>query len=161
MTVQEEVIVTKSVSVEAPLAVAFSVFVEQRWWPVTTHHIAPTPGVAAVLEPFVGGRWYERDAAGIETDWGVVQVWQPPYRLVVTWQVNPQWTYEADPMQGSEIEVTFTPESAERTRVDLVHRRLERYGDSTEYMVSILDAKGGEPLEAYARYVSELGDRTA
>ncbi len=150
----EDVIVAKEVTVEAPLAVAFEVFIEQTWWPVTTHHIASTPGVATVLEPFVGGRWYERDADGIETDWGVVMAWQPPHRIVLTWQVNAQWGYEVDPLLGSEIEVTFTPQGENSTRVALVHRRLERYGVETERMVSILDAKGGEPLEAYARYIA-------
>lgn len=154
MPVVEEVIVAKEVTVEAPLAVAFDVFVEHAWWPVESHHIAPTPGVAAVLEPFIGGRWYERDAGGVETDWGVVKIWQPPYRLLLTWQVNPQWTYEEDPLRGSEIEVTFTPVDANQTRVALVHRRLERYGPETGRMVSILDAKGGEPLAVYARYMA-------
>lgn len=154
MPTLDEVIVAKEVTVAAPIAVAFDVFVEHAWWPVVTHHIAPTPGVEAVLEPFVGGRWYERDANGVETDWGVVKVWQPPYRLLLTWQVNPQWTYEEDPLLGSEIEVTFTPMDDEHTTVALVHRRLERYGPETGRMVSILEAKGGEPLDAYARYMA-------
>lgn len=73
----------------------------------------------------------QRDAQGVETDWGVVVAWQPPYRILLTWQVDPRWSYVADPLNGSEIEITFTEESPTRTRVALVHRCLERYGEET------------------------------
>lgn len=154
MIIEQEIVVAKSVLVKAPLATAFDVFVGQEWWPLATHRITEgEPGVEAVLEPFQGGRWFERSADGIETDWGTVLAWQPPYRILLTWQVNPEWKYESDPQLGSEIEITFTPEGAESTRVDLTHRHLQRYGDETERMRRILDDKGGEPLLAFARYV--------
>jgi DNA-binding transcriptional ArsR family regulator len=161
MAVEPEVGVAKTVRVHAPLAVAFEVFVGQEWWPVETHHLAEPPGCEAVLEPFQGGRWYERTADGAETDWGTVLAWQPPYRLLLTWQVSPHWTYEADPNRGSEIEVTFTPESPQVTRVDLVHRHLERYGAAAERMRRILDDKGGEPLYAFARHLAATAPRLA
>lgn len=154
MPVELEIVVAKSVRVNAPLAVAFDVFVGQQWWPVATHHIAQSPGYEAVLEPFQGGRWYERAADGTETDWGTVIAWQPPHRLVLTWQVSPLWTYEEDPRHGSEIEITFTAEDQDVTRVDLIHRHLERYGPEAERMRQILDDKGGEPLLAFARHIS-------
>jgi uncharacterized protein YndB with AHSA1/START domain len=106
-----------------------------------------------VLEPFSGGRWYERATDGTEADWGTVLAWQPPHRLLLTWQVSPQWTYEEDPGRGSQIEVTFTPEVPDTTRVDLTHRHLERYGPEAERMRRILDGKGGEPLNAFARHI--------
>ena len=56
------------------------------------------------------------------------------------------------PEQGSQVEVTFTPEGPHTTRVDLTHRHLERYGPQAERMRRILDGKGGEPLAAYARH---------
>lgn len=161
MPAEPEVVVAKTVRVQAPLALAFEVFIGQEWWPVTTHHLAEPPGREAVLEPFQGGRWYERSADGVETDWGTVLVWQPPHRLLLTWQVSPHWTYEPDPSLGSEIEVTFTPESEDVTRVDLVHRRLERYGPETERMRRILDAKGGEPLAAFAKHLAATAPRLA
>lgn len=154
MATEQEVVVAKTVHVNAPLATAFDVFVDQGWWPVATHHIAVKPGHRAVLEPFQGGRWYERAEDGTETDWGTVLAWQPPYRLLLTWQVSPNWTCEADPLRGSEIEVTFTPEGPDATRVDLIHRHLERYGAETERMRRILDEKGGEPLLSYARHIA-------
>jgi DNA-binding transcriptional ArsR family regulator len=152
MTVEQEIVVAKTVRVDAPLAVAFEVFAGQRWWPVDTHHLAEPHGTEVVLEPFAGGRWYERAADGTETAWGTVLAWQPPYRLLLTWQVSPDWTYTEDPERGSQIEVTFTPESPHTTRVDLTHRHLERYGSQAERMRRILDGKGGEPLAAYARH---------
>jgi DNA-binding transcriptional ArsR family regulator len=165
MASEREITVVKSVVVRAPLAVAFDVFVGQQWWPIDTHHLADRPRQEAVLEPFAGGRWYERAADGTETDWGTVLAWQPPHGLLLTWQVSPQWTYEADPARGSEIEVTFTPEGPDQTRVDLVHRHLERYGAQAERMRRILEGKGGEPLTAYARHIASVrrpvGDGTA
>jgi DNA-binding transcriptional ArsR family regulator/uncharacterized protein YndB with AHSA1/START domain len=154
LPVEQEIVVAKTVRVDAPIAVAFDVFVGQQWWPVATHHIAEQPGREAILEPFQGGRWYERAADGTETDWGTVIVWQPPFRLLLTWQVSPRWTYEEDPCLGSQIEVTFTPEGPDVTRVDLTHRHLEWYGPETERMRRILDDKGGEPLLAFARHVA-------
>lgn len=154
MTIEQEIVVTKTVHVNAPLAVAFDVFVDQRWWPVDTHHLAEPPGTEVVLEPFEGGRWFERAADGAETDWGTVLSWQPPYRLVLTWQVSPDWTFEHDPDRGSQIEVTFTPEGRSATRVELTHRHLERYGPQAERMRRILDDKGGEPLKSFARHIA-------
>jgi DNA-binding transcriptional ArsR family regulator len=154
MTIEQEIVVAKTERVSAPLAVAFQVFVGQEWWPVSTHHLAHPAGREVVLEPFAGGRWYERAAGGTETDWGTVLAWQPPYRLLLTWQVSADWTYEPDPARGSQIEVTFTPEGPHVTRVDLVHRHLERYGPHAGRMRRILDGKGGEPLAAFARYLA-------
>ncbi len=153
-TAESELSVAKTVRVNAPLAIAFEVFIKQTWWPVHTHHLAEPPGTEVILEPFPGGRWYERDTDGTETEWGTVLAWQPPYRLLLSWQVSAQWTYVADPALGSQIEVTFTPEGAEVTRVDLTHRHLERYGQEAGRMRRILDAKGGEPLAAYARHLA-------
>jgi uncharacterized protein YndB with AHSA1/START domain len=150
----DEIVVAKTVRVNAPLAVAFEVFAEQGWWPVATHHLAGASGSEVVLEPFRGGRWYERAPDGTETDWGTVLAWQPPARLLLTWQVSPDWTYDPDPARGSEIEVTFTPDG-EGTRVDFTHRHLERYGDQAERMRRILDGQGGEPLAAFARHFAE------
>jgi DNA-binding transcriptional ArsR family regulator/uncharacterized protein YndB with AHSA1/START domain len=154
VTAGHEIVVAKTVRVTAPLDVAFEVFAGQAWWPVMTHHLADPPGRDVVLEPFQGGRWYERAADGTETDWGTVLAWQPPHRLLLTWQVGPQWTYESDPARGSEIEVTFTPEGPDSTRVDLTHRHIERYGPEAERMRRILEGKGGEPLTAFARHIA-------
>jgi DNA-binding transcriptional ArsR family regulator len=153
MTTEQEIVVAKSVRVNAPLAVAFDVFVGQAWWPVDTHHLAEPHGSEVVLEAFECGRWYERTSDGEQTDWGTVLAWQPPYRLLLSWQVSPEWTYQEDPGRASQIEVTFTPEGTHCTRVDFTHRHLERYGEQAERMRRILDEKGGGPLTAFARHV--------
>jgi DNA-binding transcriptional ArsR family regulator len=155
MTAEREITVTKTVRVNAPLAVAFDVFAAQAWWPVDTHHLADPHGSEVVLEQYQGGRWYERGADGAETDWGTVLAWQPPYRILLTWQVGRQWTYEPDPARGSEIEVTFTADGDGVTRVDLSHRHIERYGPEAERMRRILDSKGGKPLAAFARHMKD------
>ncbi len=154
MMEHQEIRVEKTVRVNAPLAVAFDVFIEQHWWPVDTHNLAESPGSEVVLESFPGGRWYERAPDGTETDWGTVLDWQPPYRLLLTWQVSPRWTYEPDPARASQIEVTFTPDGPDATRVRFTHRHLERYGPEAERMRRILDEKGGGPLDAFARHVA-------
>jgi DNA-binding transcriptional ArsR family regulator/uncharacterized protein YndB with AHSA1/START domain len=156
MTTEPEIVVAKTVRVNAPLAVAFDVFVGQQWWPVATHHLAHPAGNEVVLEPFEGGRWYEQTTDGQQTDWGTVLAWQPPHRLLLTFQVSAEWTVENDPARGSQIEVTFTPEGENATRVDLTHRRLEHYGQQAERMRQILDDKGGEPLQAFARHIAAV-----
>lgn len=87
----------------------------------------------------MGGRWYERAGDGTETDWGRVLVFEPPRRIVVSFQVSPEWTFEPDPAQASEIEFRFIAEGEGQTRIVLDHRCLERYGDQAEHMREVLD----------------------
>jgi DNA-binding transcriptional ArsR family regulator/uncharacterized protein YndB with AHSA1/START domain len=153
-----ELRVTKSVVVEVPRVQAFEFFIHQEgWWPVRTHHFAEPPGETVILEPFVGGRWFERGADGRECDWGTVLVWEPPRRIVVTWQMGTGWTYEPDPARGSEIEVRFLAETPQRTRVEFEHRHLERYGAQAERMRAAVDAPSGAAgvVQAYAACLSE------
>ncbi len=139
-----EVCVLKTITVELGIARAFALFVDQgRWWPVQTHHLAEPPGVTVVLEPFVGGRWFERSADGGECDWGRVLAWEPPHRLLLTFQISPDWGYEPDPGHASEVEVRFVAEGPSRTRVEFAHRYLERYGEQAERMRAVLDGPNG------------------
>lgn len=135
-----ELKVTKSIVVDVPPRQAFDFFIQlERWWPIATHHIADPAGEVAVLEPFVGGRWYERAGDGSETDWGVVLAFEPPRRILMSWLMSALWTYEPDPRRASEIEVTFLPEGSDHTRVVYEHRHLERYGDQAEEMRASLE----------------------
>lgn len=106
---------------------AFRFFTESfgSWWPAD-YHIGQSDMAEAVLEPREGGRWYERGTDGSECDWGRVLVWEPPTRLVVTWQINGQWQFDADPDRASEIEVQFTAEGPDQTVVEIEHRYLDR-----------------------------------
>lgn len=95
------------------------------WWPAD-YHIGQADMADAILEPTVGGRWYERGTDGSECDWGRVLVWEPPKRLVVTWQINGHWQFDPDPEHASEIEVRFTVDGPEQTLVELEHRHIDR-----------------------------------
>jgi uncharacterized protein YndB with AHSA1/START domain len=95
------------------------------WWPAD-YHIGQVDMADAILEPRKGGRWYERGIDGSECDWGRVLVWEPPHRLVITWQINGEWQFDSDPDHASEIEVRFTPDGPEQTTVQLEHRHLDR-----------------------------------
>jgi uncharacterized protein YndB with AHSA1/START domain len=116
-----------TITVGAPIERAFRVFTESfdTWWP-RQFHIGQADMAEAVLERREGGRWYERGVDGSECEWGRVLAWEPPHRLVVTWQINGEWQYDPDPARASEIEVRFTAEAPDRTVVALEHRLLER-----------------------------------
>jgi uncharacterized protein YndB with AHSA1/START domain len=142
--VDPEVKVTKSIVVDVVPARAFELFIDLgRWWPLATHKIAEPAGETVVLEPFVGGRWYERSRDGRETNWGHVLAFDPPHRILLSWLMGSDWRHEPDPTLASEIEVTFIGEDADRTRVVFEHRHLERYRDRAERMRAVLDRPSG------------------
>lgn len=141
--VTDPAVVRKSVLVNAPIAHAFQVFTEQHgtWWPLATKFIGAAPAQTAIIEPKVGGRWFERSADGAECDWGRVLVWDPPHRLVLTWDIGSDWKY--DPNLGTEVEIRFIAESPGTTRVELEHSRLERYGALADNMRAVFESEGG------------------
>lgn len=147
---QEEVSTVSSVTVRAPREVAFRVFIGLRWWPLATHHLAEPPGEEVRLEPFAGGRWYERGPGGREQDWGTVLAWDPPRRLLLRWHMSSDWTYEPDPALASEIEVRFTPVGPDETLVEYAHRHLERYGKGAERMRRAVDGGAARCLATFA-----------
>ena len=143
--------VRKVVTVEAPQATAWRVFTEgmSTWWPLAQYKIGQANAVAAIVEPFAGGRWYERGEDGSTCDWGRVVAWEPPARLVLTWDIGADWKY--DPVLGTELEIRFIAEGDRRTRVELEHRRLDRYGARRDEMREIFD-KGGDWGRLLARF---------
>lgn len=148
--------INRSITVAAPVARAFSVFTESMtsWWPAD-YHIGAADYAEAVLEGREGGRWYERGVDGSECDWGRVLVWEPPHRLVVTWQINGQWQYDPDPARASELELRFTPQGDAETRVDLEHRHIDRLVGGESLYESVSGEGGwGWMLERYAKGVA-------
>lgn len=145
--------VRKVISVQAPPAVAWHVFTEKMgtWWPLAHYKIGNANAVDAVIEPHVGGRWYERGDDGSTCDWGRVLTWQPHTLLVLSWDINADWRF--DPTLNTELEVRFIPEGTDRTRVELEHRRLDRYGARRDEMRAIFDTEGdwGRLLAMFAR----------
>jgi uncharacterized protein YndB with AHSA1/START domain len=144
--------VRASVTVAAPQAKAFEVFTAEigRWWKRTGTGIGKSPMRSVTLEPFVGGRWFEIGEDGVETDWGHVLEWQPSERLLLAWQIGPGWKY--DPKLVTEVELRFIPEGADRTRVELEHRHLERMGEGAERVREAISSPKGwnSKLAAFA-----------
>jgi hypothetical protein len=153
--------VRKSVTVAAPLAVAFEVFTAQieAWWPMASHHIGQADCAAVVIEPRVGGRWFERGVDGSECDWGHVLAWDAPNRVTLMWQLNAK--FEFDPSIETEVDVRFTALDANTTRVDLEHRGLDAYGADAQAMRESFSSPSGwnGMLEHYARIAAGI-DRT-
>jgi len=136
--------VRKQIVVKATQERAFRVFTAgiDRWWP-REHHIGTSPLERAVLEERPGGRWYSVSEDGSECDVGKVLSWEPPRRLLLAWQLTADWKY--DPAFVTEVEVTFTAQGPNETRVELEHRDLERYGERAQALRKALDSAGGWP----------------
>lgn len=122
--------VRREIVVDAPPERAFSVFVE-RFDAIKPreHNMLNVEIAETVFEPHVGGHIYDRGVDGSECRWARVLVYEPPQRVVFSWDITPQWTLAADLDQTSEVEVLFIQESDGRTRVALEHRHLDRHGD--------------------------------
>jgi len=147
--------VRKTVRVNAGAARAFDVFTAgfARWWP-SSHHIGAAPMKEAIIEPRVGGRWYERGEDGLECEWGKVLAWEPPTRLVLAWQINNNFKY--DPTAMSEVEIRFIAASAGVTVLELEHRNIERLGTGADEFRGKVDAPNGWTLimQTYAAAVA-------
>ncbi len=136
--------VRSSIVVEVPIDRAFAVFTEDigSWWP-PEHHILPGELAEMVFEPQVGGHVYDRAVDGSECRWARVLAFEPPDRIVISWDVSLQWQLETDPSRTSEVEVRFTAEATDRTRVELEHRKIERHGDGWEQMRGAVGSPDG------------------
>jgi uncharacterized protein YndB with AHSA1/START domain len=122
--------VTATTTVEIPIEEAFRFFTEEidSWWN-PDHHIIEAPLSHMVFEPFVGGHVYDVGTDGSECRWSRVLAYDPPHRVVFSWDINGHWALEADPALCSEVEVTFTAAGETTTQVVLRHHHLERHGD--------------------------------
>ena len=137
-TVRQQVVVDK------PVERAFRIFTEQmdRIKP-REHNMLAVDIEETVFEPRAGGRIYDRGTDGSECEWASVLAYEPPDRIVFSWNIHPRWQVEPDPERRSEVEVRFIAESPERTRVELEHRHLERHGEGWEQLRESLTAEGG------------------
>jgi uncharacterized protein YndB with AHSA1/START domain len=125
--------VHSEVVVNIPVDRAFAVFTEQMdQIKPRDHNLLAVDIEKTVFEPRVGGRIYDRGVDGSECEWATVLAYEPPDRVVFSWNISPQWQVEPDPDKRSEVEVRFIAEDERRTRVDLEHRHLDRHGDGWE-----------------------------
>ena len=152
---QQETSVRLQIVVDAPLERAFRVFTEEfdRIKP-REHNLLRVEIAETIFEPRVGGHVYDRGVDGSECRWARVLVYDPPHRLVISWDISPQWQIETNPEQTSEVEIRFIAEGPDRTRVDLEHRHLDRHGAGWEVERDTIGTDGGWPL--YLRRFAEL-----
>ena len=149
--------ITHHVVVNAPIERAFAVFPEQFGdFKPREHNLLPVPIAETVFDPRVGGQIYDRGVDGSVCRWARILVYEPPHRVAFAWDIGPTWQVESDPSRASEVEVRFTAESGERTRVDLEHRHLDRHGPGWESVAEGVDGDAGWPLylDRYARLLS-------
>lgn len=149
--------VRTSVVVEAPVEHAFSVYTEQMgsWWH-PDHHLLQGELAEMVFEPRAGGHIYDRATDGSECRWARVLAYEPPHRVVFSWDISLQWTLETDPARTSEVEVRFVALDGGRTRVELEHRHLEGHGAGWEAMRSAVASPDGWDA-GLARYAEVAG----
>lgn len=159
MTTQtSDTFVQTSIVVDAPIERAFSVFTADigSWWP-PEHHILQAELAEMVFEPRQGGHVYDRGVDGSECHWGRVLVYEPPTRVVFSWDISLQWQLEPDLHRTSEVEVRFVSEDANRTRVELEHRSLDRHGDGWEQMRDAVGSPDGWQV-GLRRFAARLSD---
>lgn len=139
--------VSTQIVVQAPIDRAFSVFTDDFGsFKPPEHNLLGVELAETVFEPHVGGHLYDRGVDGTECRWARVLVYEPPNRVVISWDISPDWQVEMDPAKTSEVDVRFIAETPERTRVELEHRNLDRHGDGWEQARDAIDSEGGWPL---------------
>lgn len=152
--------VRRQVLVNAPISEAFKVFTERFGdFKPREHNLLRAPIAATVFEPRVGGHIYDRAADGSECRWARILVFEPPDRVVFSWDISPRWQIETNPDLTSEVEVRFFAETPERTRVELEHRNLDRHGAGWESVRDGVDHEAGWPL--YLQRYEALFERNA
>jgi uncharacterized protein YndB with AHSA1/START domain len=158
MTTQaQETSIKTDVVVDAPIEHAFRVFSE-RFDQIKPreHNMLQVDIAESVLEPRSGGRLYDRGIDGSECQWGRVLAYEPPARIVFTWDISPHWQIETDLNRASEVEVRFSEETPGRTRVTLEHRHLDRHGDGWQGLREGVAGDQGWPLYL-TRYAEQAG----
>ena len=139
--------VKHSIVVEAPIERAFKVFTEDFGsFKPREHNLLAVPIAETVFEPRAGGNVYDRGVDGSECRWARVLAFEPPNRVVLSWDISPRWQIETNPDKTSEWEVRFIAETPNRTRLELEHRHLERHREGWEGVRDGVEGDQGWPL---------------
>ena len=149
--------IRKSIVVNTGVERAFALFIDQfDAIKPREHNLLSVPIAETVFEPRAGGHVYDVGIDGSRCEWSRVLAYEPPSRVVISWDIGPTWQLEADPAKTSEVEVRFIAESNDRTRVELEHRHLDRHGEGWQALADGVDGDAGWPL-----YLSRYGDLAA
>lgn len=134
-------------TVAVPVETAFAVFTE-RFSEIKPpeHNFLGSPVAETVIEPHAGGAAYDRGADGSQARWGRVLAYEPPHRVVLTWDISPRFQIETDPDLTSEVEIDFVPTGPEQTRVSIEHRNIDRHGPGWEAVAMAFGSPRGWPL---------------
>ena len=160
MTQTAAAVVRMHIMVEAPPDKAFAVFTERLGdFKPPEHNLLAVPIAETVFEPRVGGHIYDRGTDGSECRWARVLAFEPPRRVVFSWDIGPTWQLETEPENTSEVEVRFIAETSDRTRVELEHRNIDRHGPGWQAVADGVGHDQGWPLylERYAALFTERG----
>jgi len=150
--------VRKQIVVSAPVEEAFVMFTEKFGdFKPPEHNLLGAPIAETVFEPRVGGHIYDRATDGSECRWARVLAYEPPHRVVFSWDIGPTWQLETDPGNASEVEVRFVEEQPGRTRVELEHRNIDRHGPGWEAVADGIGNDQGWPLYL-SRYAALIGE---
>lgn len=156
MTQTAPATVRRHIVVDTTIEKAFTVFTEQFGdFKPREHNLLAAPIAETVFEPRVGGHIYDRATDGSECRWARVLAYEPPDRVVFSWDIGPQWQLETDPGNASEVEVRFIAEGPDRTRVELEHSNIDRHGPGWEAVADGVGDDAGWPLYL-ARYAALL-----
>ena len=131
---------------------AFEAFTDglRNWWPPEYTWSGRSVLIDIGIEPGASGMCFEIGPHGFRCDWGRVLVWDPPLRLVFSWQIGPGREPVPDPDRASEVEVRFP-----RGRVELRHRGFDRHGPSGGDYRKALASPEGWPfmLDCFKSYL--------
>ena len=149
------------VIVDVDIDHAFRTFTDLDRIKPREHNMLAVPIEATVVEPREGGAIYDRGTDGSTCRWARVLAWDPPHRVVFSWDIGPDWRIVDDLTRASEVEVRFTPEphaggTPPRTRVELTHRHLDRHGEGWTGVRDGVDNPQGWPL-----YLARLQEAAA
>ena len=158
MTQAAATVVRKQIVVDAPVERAFTVFTERFGdFKPPEHNLLASPIAETVFEPRVGGHIYDRGVDGSECRWARILAYEPPARVVFSWDIGPQWQIETEPDNTSELEVQFIAETPQRTRVELEHRDIDRHGPGWQSVSHGVAHDQGWPLYLN-RYAALFGE---
>jgi uncharacterized protein YndB with AHSA1/START domain len=145
-------VVRREIVVDVPISRAFATFVERFGdFKPKEHNLLGAPITTTTFEPEVGGHIFDRAEDGSECRWARVLAYDPPDRVVFSWDISPHWQLETDAAHASEVEVRFVAETSGRTRLELEHRNIDRHGPGWEAVSEGVDGDAGWPLYL-ARY---------